>query len=218
MCGCGTPVRGKWARGHAARGEGGGIGLAAGPSPLPGPDSPEWAEDAGIIDIEGPGPEPGPSLSGGPGTAADSAGVPGPPQPPPADEPPAHARRDWHAKAPKARVKAPRITAGVRTDIAAKISLPLEIYGRVWEAKDGLCGGRFVQQRPAIADAFTNIICDSPALVAFFTGPAGGFMKYLELGAAVWPVFEMVMAHHVYHSIETGEPGPNPSDLSQYAA
>ena len=52
--------------------------------------------------------------------------------------------------------------------------------------------------------------------MAFFTGPGGAFMKYLNLGAAVWPVAEMVAAHHVYHSIalDDAEPQPNPSSYA----
>ena len=76
-----------------------------------------------------------------------------------------------------------------------------------------MCGGRFLDQRDPIVDALTDIVCDSADLVAFFTGPGGAFMKYLNLGAAVWPVAEMVAAHHVYHSIalDDTEPQPNPS-------
>lgn len=207
-CGCGGLTKGKWVRGHARRGE------AAPLRPLPGPGSPEWEEDAGIIDIEGPDPHAGPSLSGGPAPDAPA----GPPPAPPADEPPAHARRDWHAKPPKTKVKAPRITAGIRGDIDAKISFALEIPGRIWAARDPLCGGVFVEQRPDISRSLTEIVCKSPQLVEWFTGAGGGFLMFLDLGAALFPVLQAVMAHHVYHSIEDGQSQPNPSDLSRYAA
>lgn len=127
---------------------------------------------------------------------------------------PAHARKDWRKPPGKARgaVKPGRITAGIRADIAAKIAMPLTIGGGIWAARDPLCGGRFLDQRDPIVDALTDIVCDSADLVAFFTGPGGAFMKYLNLGAALWPVAEMVAAHHVYHTVELeAEPQPNPS-------
>ena len=155
----------------------------------------EDVEDLGEIPFIPEIPEAGASRAG--------ASPPEAPAPPAADDNgPGHARKEWR-KQPKSRgtVRALKITAGVRADINAKISMPLEISGHIWAARDPLCGGRFLDQREAIADAFTDIVCDSADLVAFFTGPGGAFMKYLNLGAALWPVAEMVAAHHVYHSI-----------------
>lgn len=119
------------------------------------------------------------------------------------DEPPAHARRH-RGKTPKTDTpKRAKISVGIRADINAKVSMPLEVGGTIWAARDQLCGGVFLAQRPAIADALTDIICESPDLVAWFTGPASGFMRYLNLAGALWPVVEMIGAHHVYHSVET---------------
>ncbi len=215
-CGCGEPVTAgkRWRRGHASRGEGGG------PVPLPPPGDPAWSEDVGIIDIEDTGPSPTreSSLSAGPVEPPSSPHQAGPAPAPPADEPPAHARRDWHAKAPKAaKGKAPRLTAGIRSDIDAKISFALEIPGRVWAARDPVCGTVFVDQRPEISRALTEIVCRSPQLVEWFTGTGGGFIMFLDLGAALLPVLQAVMAHHVYHSAELPEGGQQP-DMARYAA
>ena len=123
---------------------------------------------------------------------------------PPDGEGPGHTRKDWRKPVgrPKGSTNKPgRITNTIRADINAKISMPLTIAGGIWAARDPLCGGRFLEQREPIADALTDIVCDSADLVAFFTGPGGAFMKYLNLGAAVWPVAEMVAAHHVYHTV-----------------
>ena len=59
-----------------------------------------------------------------------------------------------------------------------------------------------MQQIPDTAEALTDIIVDSPELLAFFTGPGGSFMKALKLGVALMPVISTVAAHHVYHTIE----------------
>lgn len=213
-CGCGTPVTNKWARGHSARGEGGyqGEPEPAGLKPLPPPDDPFWEldgggphEDIGILEPEsgverdelGPGFEPGSVLP---------------------DPPPLHGGKQWKRSGPKAAPKkATRVTAGVRNDIDAKISFALEIPGRVWQARDPLCGGTFVSQRPEIAAALTEIVCQSPDLIAWFAGGGGQFMLWMNLAAACWPVATVAMAHHVYHSIEAGDQDQAP-DQTRYAA
>lgn len=156
------------------------------------------------------------------------AAAPAPPDTPPGpsygeipDEPPAHARKKRRTKTtsePKTAAKPLRVTAGVRADITAKIAMPLEIGGHIWSARDPLCGGVFLQQRPAIADALADIVCDSADLVAFFTGPGGAFMKYLNLAAALWPVVEVIGAHHVYHSVEIAPEEEADATQPAYAA
>lgn len=168
---------------------------------LPGPgDDPGEFEDLGILLPDGVDSEP-------PGRAETGEGERAPEvrEAPRADPEPAHARKEWR-KQPKGQpAKASRVTVAVRTDIDAKISLALEIPGRVWQARDPVCGGTFVEQRPAIASALTEIVCQSADLVAWFAGSGGQFMLYLNLTAACWPVATVVMAHHVYHSIGQAE-------------
>ena len=184
-----------------------------GPRPLPRPDEldDEPPEQFGpTIDVGDDSPQD--QAPGGPGPAPVLPG-PGP------DEPPKHAGRDWQQggrRKQRGGKSAPKITVGLRGDIAAKISLMLEVPGQVWAVRDPVCGGTFVNQRPDIAAALTDIVCESADLVAFFTGPAGGFMRWLNLAVACYPVASVVMAHHVYHSIEAGEvEQPN---YEQYAA
>jgi hypothetical protein len=182
-------------------------------------DGAEDVEDLGEIPFP---PEAGTPPAGGPPAGSDT----GPPASPgPADdEGPGHARKDWRkqqqaGRAPKGGGRAVRVTVSIRADISAKVSMPLAIAGSIWEARDPLCGGTFVRQRPDIADALTDIICDSADLVAFFTGPGGAFMKYLNLGAALWPVIEVAAAHHVYHSIAVEAPdGDAAAAAGRYAA
>lgn len=198
-CGCGERVAtpgATWKRGHFRRGE----HLA----PLPGPDD---DIDLDEIDLgeppELPGQEP---ASPWPGTGDEEI----PPDAPPAD------LKD--AKGGP-RKRGPRVTATVRKDINAKISFGLEIPGQVWAARDPWCGGTFIVQRPAIADALTDIVCDSQDLVEWFTGPAGGFMKWFKLLAALQPVAVTVYGHHVAHTIGGEElERPRERDMSRYAA
>ena len=113
-----------------------------------------------------------------------------------------------------------RITAAQKRDIRAKVEFILTPSAAMIGNVDPFCGPVFVQQAPEIAQALTDIICDSPDLVRWFTGAgsAGGYMKYLTLVMACLPVGTVVFAHHVTHSI--GEPAPDtvPEDWSQYNA
>jgi hypothetical protein len=176
-------------------------------SRLPTPD--EVAEDIGVIDI------------GDDDLVPDEPQVPlerAAPPAPPEDEPPPHARREWRQRPSRAKAKSgtPRITVSIRSDIEAKVGLMLAIPGEVWAVRDPVCGGMFMGQRGEIAGAFTDIICESPDLVAFFTGPGGSFMRWFRLAAACYPVASMVMAHHVYHSLD--EAGGPAKTAEQYAA
>jgi hypothetical protein len=220
-CGCGTPVTGKWARGHFRRGEGGYQGRD-GVQAIPAPDDPWWEldgggphDDIGIIEPDAAPESPPPAdLPGG----GDETGPGYEPGPVLEDPPPAHGnKREWRKTSPKAGAprKPAKVTASVRTDIDAKISFALMIPGQIWAARDPVCGGTFVQQRPEISAALTEIVCQSPDLIAWFSGSGGQFMLWLNLAAAAWPVATAAMAHHVYHSIETGEPQ---ADTTRYAA
>ena len=205
-CGCGEPVAtpgAKWKRGHFHRGEGGHL------RPLPGPDDDIDLDEE--IDLGEP-----PELPGAPGPVWD--GEPWPPedfeQIPP-DVPPADLK-DQSGK--QRRRGAPRVTATIRKDINAKISLGLELPGRIWQARDPWCGSAFIHQRATIADALTDIVCDSADLVDWFTGPAGGFMKYLKLAAALQPVTVVVYGHHVAHTVGEEQEQAQQPDMSRYAA
>ena len=223
-CGCGQKVsEGKtWVRGHSQRGRGGFDPQRHGLVPAfppPGSDFDTLAAEAELfgpmIDVDAAASASESPQPDGPPTP--SIRVPGP-SGPGEDEPPAHARREWRQRTRGRKPKAaPKITTAIHGDIHAKLSFMLEIPGQLWAARDPICGGTFVEQRPAIADALTDIVCESADLVAFFTGPAGGFMRYLNLAVALMPVGQAVMAHHVYHSVELAPEG-EPQAEAQYAA
>lgn len=223
LCGCGQEVAAgrEWKRGHAARGPGGYRGDAGAPGPrrVPPPDDPVWdeedAEDAGTIDIDMP-----PSVSRDGAGASPDVSVPAGDAPPVTDEPPAHSTRAWHKKRQpsKPAAKPVRITAAVRGDITGQLGFLLTAPGSVWAARDPLCGGAFLEQVPAIADALADWVVESPSLLAIFTGPAGSFAaKAVKTTIALAPVFTTVTAHHVYHSIEY-DPDLAAEEMAQYAA
>jgi hypothetical protein len=205
-CGCGTPVKANWVRGHAARGEGG----FEGPEPIPSPGDPFYDDIGELVPDDAPGLSSGHDAQPAAGPSSEA----GPVLP---DEPPAHADRDWAKTRKPDRPRAPRVTQVTRRDIDAKISLGLTISGSVWAARDPLCGGTFMEQRGEISGALTEIVCQSADLIAWFSGSGGQFMLWLNLAAAVWPVATSVMAHHVYHSMDVGEDG-SVEDMARYAA
>lgn len=173
--------------------------------PLPGPDD-DWPDDddldAGDADPE---PEPEPRASdwqdhGGPAPLDNLA-----PESEPFFAPDPRPGKVGKTAAKGKRGAAPRVTVATRKDIEAKFGLMLEVPGRIWQARDPLCGGAFVQQAPAIREAALELILQSPDLVAWFTGVGGGFMLWLNLMMACQPVAMMVYAHHIAHSIELPE-------------
>ena len=205
-CGCGEMVKNTYARGHHMR--------KPRLVPLPGPDVADEDLDMGLL-------EPDPTLAGGSGMPPTGGG-PGIPsyddEPVEPDRPPGHLAGPPGSRERGSQRRTVRVTAAVRKDITAKIKMPLFVGGKIWEARDPWCGGTFVAQLDPISEAFTDIVCDSADLVAFFTGPAGGFMKYLKLATALAPVAQVAWAHHVAHSIGgEGQEQARP-DMRAYAA
>ena len=202
-CGCGEMVKGKFKRGHYLRDQKNKL------TRLPGPDddldSAENGEvatdsDAGLSQADRD------ALADAMRDHAEESEIP-------ADKP-AGRLKERGGKAPKARV---RVTATVRRDVHAKIRFVLVPAGGLWQARDPLCGATFAAQEPEVSDALADIVCDSPDLLAFFTGPAGGFMKYFRLMMALQPVGLAVWAHHIAHVAELVD-GQQPQQMPAYAA
>lgn len=219
LCGCGTVLKtpgASYARGHFRRGPAGErLTVLPGPSAgdeeiLLDPVGPVYSGDAG------PGVVPGEI----PGRSDESAGPSSPGagrEAPEEDEPPAHVG-PRPAPPSRPRTGPVRVTAAVRRDIAAKVAVMLTVPGAVWRARDPLCGGVFMDQVPEIGAALTDAVCQSNALVEFFTSTGGGFIIYLQVFAALQPVAMMVFAHHIAHSIDAEPPAGVEYDASQLAA
>jgi hypothetical protein len=200
-CGCGELVKGRFKRGHYLRDQKNRL------DKLPGPDDElDGAEpaDAGEAIPEGGPPGPRADVAEG---ADEDVEIP-------ADKPAGRLKEKSGKPSPKAKV---RVTAGLRKDVHAKIRFVLLPAGQAWQARDPLCGGTFVAQEPDISDALADIVCDSPDLLAWFTGPAGGFMKYFRLAMALQPVGISLWLHHIAHS-ELAAGDPQQHQMPAYAA
>jgi len=234
-------VKGTWKRGHAARFKAN--GTCAGPSLLPGRDVPDDDLDLGLIGPPPPAPAAG-TRNTGTGAARGRAGsvrmvspdgVIGDDEPDddlfadfdldedvPADPPPLHVAPSGgqRGKQKQAGHSQRRVTVNVKRDIEAKLGMMLLVPGKVWEARDPVCGAQFVASVPDIRAAAVELICQSPDLIEFFMGAGGGFMLWLNLLVACQPVVMTVWMHHIAHSITKGEDGQyyQQVDASQYAA
>lgn len=119
----------------------------------------------------------------------------------------------------------PKITQAVRKDIRAKVAMLLGIVAAGWEARDPHCGGALGMSipdqenddettSPGIATALTDIFCDSPDIVNWFT-TSGKYMKWLTLAMTLQSFVSTVIAHHITHRLrDEGTPEP---DWSVYA-
>ena len=208
-CGCGELVAGTWKRGHHARGVGGfdPARHGGGPLLLPGPedDPGGWPEEA-LPD--------GPPDAGWPpwddGTAGEAI-----PEEPPLAGPPGKVPRGKGGKS-----KAPPKLSGValRRDIHAKIRVITVPAAHVYQLRDPVCGGVAVQIEPGVSESLADIVLDSPDLIAWFTGPAGGFMKYFDLLSKLAPLGGVIWAHHIAHTISAEESVNGQAPARQYAA
>ncbi len=100
----------------------------------------------------------------------------------------------------------PRVTSTLRRDIRAKIAFAMMPPAVMFRRVDPYCGGELVAQVPDIADAFTDIVCDSADLIEFFSSTEG-YMKWLKVMAALAPVAQTAWGHHFSHTIGNTENG-----------
>ena len=118
-----------------------------------------------------------------------------------------------------------RVTVAIRKDVRGKTGMFLAAVGSVWQRRDPYCGGHFLQTLPSykdedgeqidgLVDALTDIFCDSPDIVRWFT-TSGKFMKYLNLISLLEPVAAAFYMHHIVHRVDVADAEP---DWSAYGA
>jgi hypothetical protein len=110
------------------------------------------------------------------------------------------------------------VPKNVQQDIEGKLSFLLGMSASMMVSVDPICANVFLQQLPSITKAMLPLICQSPDMVAFFT-KKGGFILWLNLAAACWPVIQTIFAHHITKKIELGERGEiKERDMSAFRA
>ncbi len=115
------------------------------------------------------------------------------------------------------------MTAAVRRDIAGKMAFWLSIPAEPWLRIDPYCGGTYADQVEQIALKATPLMCQSPAVVAWFA-KSTTFVQVTELLMACRPVAEAFIAHHITRRIvldQEGQAAPLPAsgiDFGPYSA
>jgi hypothetical protein len=114
-----------------------------------------------------------------------------------------------------------RVTAAQRKAVHDALEMMIVLPAGIAELRDPYCGAALSAQADAIVDRLTPIVCRNAAMLAWFTEGAG-YLDWLGLATAIWPVLTTVWAHHVTHSI--GQEGDGHGeraavdDFSQYSA
>lgn len=124
------------------------------------------------------------------------------------DPEPAHLNRGRKTRtAREPKVKEPvKVTAAVRNDITGKLAFWLALPAEPWLRVDPYCGGVYADQVDQIALKMSPLICQSPDLVRWFS-KSTTFILWTELGIAVRPVVEAIIAHHVTKRIALDSDG-----------
>src|ERR1700677_1444675 len=130
----------------------------------------------------------------------------------------------WPDRPPKPKDDQPpiKITKAVQADITGKLAFWLSIPAEPWLRVDPYCGGAYSDQVDEIAVKMAPLICQSPDLVRWFS-KSTTFIMWTELGIAVRPVVEAIIAHHVTKRIALDAQGQafeqqGGADFSAYAA
>lgn len=116
-----------------------------------------------------------------------------------------------------------KVTKAVEADITGKLAFWLSIPAEPWLRIDPYCGGAYAGQVNEIALKMAPLVCQSPDLVRWFS-KSTTFILWTELGIAVRPVVEAIIAHHVTRRIvldQEGEAVEVPGggvDFSAYSA
>jgi hypothetical protein len=121
--------------------------------------------------------------------------------------------RDTEGTKPKTTM---RITPSIRRDVEGKLTFAMALGGQVWIMADPYCGNTFVENTDNIAKKLTPIICQSPDVVKWLT-KSSNFILYIDLFMAMWPVLQMIFAHHIAKSMRVDENTPSQVNPNDYA-
>jgi hypothetical protein len=127
------------------------------------------------------------------------------------------------SRAPKVTEPDIKVTKAVRDDITGKLAFWLSIPAEPWLRVDPYCGQAYADQVDEIAVKMAPLICLSPDMVRWFAR-SSTFIMWTELGIAVRPVVEAMIAHHVTKRIvldsngEAVEVAGGGVDFSAYSA
>jgi hypothetical protein len=94
-----------------------------------------------------------------------------------------------------------RITKAIREDIAGKLGMIFGFMSMGISIKDPICGHAISDNAEHIVPKMVPIVCKSPDMVRWFTSKNAGYIVWFELMMVCWPVLQVVISHHVTHTI-----------------
>lgn len=94
-----------------------------------------------------------------------------------------------------------RVTKAIREDIQGKLGMIFGFMAMGISMRDPFCGGAIGDNADTIIPKLVPIICKSPDMVRWFTSKSSGYIVWFELMMVCWPVIQVIVAHHVTHSI-----------------
>lgn len=103
---------------------------------------------------------------------------------------------DW--KEPKISV---RVTKAIKEDIQGKLAMMFGFMAMGISMRDPFCGKAIGDNSDTIIPKLVPIICKSPDMVRWFTSKSSGYIVWFELMMVCWPVIQVIVAHHVTHTI-----------------
>lgn len=105
-----------------------------------------------------------------------------------------------------------RVTASVRRDIEGKLAFGFGIMAQTWSLADPVCSMALMESGPAMAKAYTPLVCQSPDLVRWLS-KGGSFLLWMDALMTTWPLIQVIFAHHIAKTI-SAMPSPNGAPVS----
>jgi hypothetical protein len=93
------------------------------------------------------------------------------------------------------------ITPGIRADAKGKLALFGTLVAVPLDMVDPYCGRVLSDNLDNMIDKAMPLIARSPAAIKFLTSSSGGFLEWIALLQACWPVFMAIYAHHLARTV-----------------
>jgi hypothetical protein len=127
------------------------------------------------------------------------------------DPPPARRTAKTPRKAP------PKPTRAVQNQVSDALTMMITLPAGIVALRDPICGSAMLGQADEVVAKLVPIVCRNPAMLRWFTEGAG-YIDFIGLAAALWPVIRTGWAHHVSHTIGQEEDTDGGEDYNRYVA
>lgn len=109
-----------------------------------------------------------------------------------------------------------RVTAKVRTEIQESVEAYLGFAAGAWAMQDPYCGNALLDQTKQISAKLVPILARNQMAVKYFRS-SSNFKDTMDLFLVLWPVFQAIGKHHVFHTVIV-DPSGTPQQAVDYSA